>query len=392
MAWRQALRRVLERVLGAENDHQRLVVTLLASIWLLACLIADVVTRRNDVTFVVLFAVAPLIASTAAEWPVVAGFAAAAVTLTLLSPLVDTGLTSNSAAYAVRIVDVVLVSAAAVVIAAVRSARERQLARVTAVAAAAQEALLPSLFDTFEGLRVATRYRSATQAALVGGDFYDAVQLPGRVRVIVGDVRGKGLPSVAHAARAIRAFRLFAGSAPNVASVAHGMSGYLHPFLGDEDFVTAVVVEAEEDGTLHAVSCGHPEPILLTAQGVTTLRAAGAPPLGLPERFGLPVDLTACSATWSVGDRLLLCTDGLTEARAPSGALMPIQRITGALAADDIDTALDALVAAVDEHTGGGTVDDLALLLLERDEPLATGERVARGPGHAVTRDSIANR
>ncbi len=146
----------------------------------------------------------------------------------------------------IRLVDVVLVGAAAVGIAYVRVRREQQLARVTTIAETAQRAILPSLPAGTDGLRMAARYLSAAEDAVVGGDLYDCC-LEGYTRVLVGDVRGKGFAAVEQAARVIRAFRQAAAAKQHLPDVASSMHTYLEPFFGPEEFATALLVECSSD-------------------------------------------------------------------------------------------------------------------------------------------------
>jgi sigma-B regulation protein RsbU (phosphoserine phosphatase) len=338
-----------------------------AWLWLLGAVLADAVTGRQDIVLVVLFAVAPLIASAALAWPAVAGLAGVAIGLAAASPAWNVG--TNTVQQVVRAVDVAIISLAAVSIAAVRERRERRLSAVSAVATAAQHAVLPSLPEQLGPLRLACSYRSATEEAMVGGDLYDAIEVGDRVRVIVGDVRGKGLDAVSQASRAIRAFRQYAGSEPSLPAVAAAMSAHLAPFFAGEEFVTAALAETDGDGRLAVVLCGHPPPAVATAGAeVRWLPEADGPPLGIAERLGLDCGYRAHTVAWAPGDRVLLYTDGLSEARDASGRFLPRERVTAALGSADPEQVVKELLEAVDAYIpDGGHHDDLALVVLQYD-------------------------
>ncbi len=250
----------------------------------------------------------------------------------------------------------------AVVNAAVRRQREARLARMTQVAEVAQEAILPAVPPELGGFAIASRYVSASHDALVGGDLFDAVATTRGVRVLVGDVRGKGLPAVRTAAHTLSAFRQLAGRPElRLVDVAAALDESLQGDLGEEDFVTAVLCELGPLRTLEIVNCGHPAPLLVPAEGevreLTATRAAL--PLGLgadpvPDRYRL-----------SAGDRLLLFTDGLSEARDGHGAFLDLARHAGVLRDPDLQHAVDGLLAAAAQHAGGSLTDDVAVLLVD---------------------------
>ena len=248
----------------------------------------------------------------------------------------------------------------AVVSANVRDKREERLRRMTIIAATAQQALLSSLPSSVGDLDLAARYVSATAAAQVGGDLYEVTSTPYGVRLIVGDVRGKGLEAVQVAATVLSAFRHAAVSEPDLADLARGMDGVLRRLIGDEDFVTAVVAEVGPGG-LTLVNCGHPAPLLLVGSSVTALEAAQpSPPLGLG------ADPEPSTHPWPPGARLLLFTDGLVEARDRRGRFFPLAEHAPALASGDLEEALDRLVGALRAHADDHLGDDLALVLAER--------------------------
>lgn len=88
---------------------------------------------------------------------------------------------------------------ASLVVTRLRQRQQQKLARARAVAKVAHRILLAEVPETLDGVQVAVSYSSATRDALVGGDFYEAVQCHAGVRAVVGDVQGKGLNAVERA-------------------------------------------------------------------------------------------------------------------------------------------------------------------------------------------------
>ena len=114
------------------------------------------------------------------------------------------------AATLVVLVNVAATAAATGIASAVATARERQAARIAELArlaTIAQQAVLRPLGPRVGSLAVAGRYISATAAADIGGDLYEALDTPYGVRVIIGDVRGKGLDAVRTASIVLGAYR-----------------------------------------------------------------------------------------------------------------------------------------------------------------------------------------
>ena len=273
--------------------------------------------------------------------------------------------TFGQAQHNVRVLNVLLVSAAAVTIAAVRVHRERRLEQVTEIAEAAQRAILPVLPQQAGDVLIASRYRSAAHGALVGGDLYDCYHSEAHIRLLIGDVRGKGIAGVEQAARVIRAFRQSAALRGTLVEVAHEMDDYLAGFFGDEEFVTALLVEVSGPGELTLLDAGHPPPQLVRAGGGSTLvELPAGPPLGL----GLgPAEYASATVRWGPGDRMLMYTDGLSEARDAAGRFMALTSLVPHLRdAGTLDGALDQLLEDVAGHVPRGRLeDDLALVLLQ---------------------------
>lgn len=247
------------------------------------------------------------------------------------------------------------------------------LADVTLVADAAQRAILAPPPPRAGPVALAARYRSASTAAQVGGDLYEVVTGPTSVRLLVGDVRGKGLGAVRTATIVLGEFRAAAAGTDDVAHVASEIDRRILPYLtNSEDFVTALLVDIRDDGTFDVVSCGHPPPVVLPASGlVVPLVMEHSPPLGL----GIGIDPTPVHGRLAPGDRMLLFTDGLIEARARDGRFVDPEPFLAEMGGRDLDDALDGLLQSLTRATGHALEDDLALVLACYD-PVDDPDRV----------------
>lgn len=330
----------------------------LAASTLVLLVLIDIITERA-ITLSPLFALAPLIACAVLAAVRTALFAVAAFAAVIGSGLWNDN--AGSAQHVVRLVDVALIGAVAVAIAVVRVRRERQLGRVTALAEVAQRAVLPVLPAHARRTDIAVRYQAAGQDALIGGDLYDCYHSRTHTRFLLGDVRGKGIGAVEQAARVIRAFRQAAAIQTSLDAVAEDISSYLVPFFAEEEFVTALLVDTTDPGHLRLVSAGHPPPLLVHPGGECEFLETDANlPLGLGDHY------VSHDFAWATGDRLLLYTDGVSEARDSAGAFLDLRRLGPLLVGLSMEATLDRLMDAVRRHTARGDLgDDVAVLLLE---------------------------
>ncbi|MZF88602.1 PP2C family protein-serine/threonine phosphatase [Streptomyces sp. SID5643] len=272
-----------------------------------------------------------------------------------------------------------------------RGRRERVLAAVRSVAETAQHALLKPVPARVGPFQAAVRYSAAAAEARIGGDLYALIPTPHGVRLIVGDVRGKGLPAVGTAALVLGVFREAAHDEPDLLAVVERIERSLARNLGRDDFVTAVVAGYPRDGHLEVVNCGHAPPLLVSASGSISVVEPPhpAPPLGLRALAGDPPVLQ--TLPFADGDQLLLYTDGVTEARDGDRAFYPLSEGLERHVSHEPARTLDALHDELLAHVGGRLHDDAALLLIRK--PVA-GRAVAPGAGHpgptAATRASEA--
>jgi serine phosphatase RsbU (regulator of sigma subunit) len=306
------------------------------------------------------FALAPIIASTTLgvrRTALVAGLAvAASVLVGLAEQPVDL------TAWLLRAALCAVISAIAVLSAARRIRRERELTQMTAIAAAAQQAVLGTLPTSLGPTRLAARHVSATANALIGGDLYEAVSSPFGVRMIVGDVKGKGLGAVQLAATVLGAFRQGAATQPDLTRLVLAIDAVVSAVSSDEDFVTAVLVQVGHDEHVDLVCCGHHPPLMVRPDGAAEI--VDTEDENTP--FGLGPQPLVVRVRWPAGTRMLVYTDGLVEARDAAGRFFPLAEHAADLSKGSLDQALDRLVAELLRHSGRRLHDDMAVLLVER--------------------------
>ncbi|MEU9002912.1 PP2C family protein-serine/threonine phosphatase [Streptomyces sp. NPDC048551] len=276
----------------------------------------------------------------------------------------------------------------------VRRGGER-LASARGIAEAAQRAVLPTPAERIAGLHVFARYEAAQADAFIGGDLYAVQDTPYGVRLVVGDVRGKGLGAVEAVAVVLGAFREAAETEPTLEALAQRLERALaregvrrDSLDAVEGFTTCVLGEVPAGaGVLRLLNRGHPEPLLLRADGGLAVLAPPEPalPLGLGELSAGPPDRVG-EWPFPEGGILLLFTDGLTEARDASGAFYdPAARLRGRVFPGPGEV-LSALSSDVRRHTGGGATDDMALLAVGRP---GRGQPERRRTVPVVPRDEV---
>ncbi|RNG23122.1 PP2C family protein-serine/threonine phosphatase [Streptomyces botrytidirepellens] len=319
------------------------------------------------------FAAAPLVA--ASLFPLRQTIITTVLALTAVCLLAELHGVRDPTQAATEIATVATVALLALVINRVVRRGDRRLASARGIAEAAQRAVLPVPPARIAGLDVAARYVAAERYAAIGGDLYAVQDTPHGVRLIVGDVRGKGLQAVEVVAVLIGAFR----EAAEQEATLEGLAGRLERALrregarqradleAFEGFTTAVLGEIPRgDSTLRLINRGHPAPLLLPGDGaVRRLEPeTAALPLGMGELGAWPDRVT--ELRFPEDATLLLFTDGVTEARDRHGTFyVPEERLRGRRFTGP-GGLLDALVEDVALHAGGETSDDMALLAVRR--------------------------
>lgn len=265
---------------------------------------------------------------------------------------------------------VILVTAISIASAFHQERTDLDLIGVRAVADLAQDVILRPLPARAGQVSLAARCVTGDAYSHLGGDFYEAVATGPLLRLVMGDVQGHGRSAVRIMALALGIFREAAWRERGIADVAAAMDYRLCHELGDEQFVTAVLVEIDTDaGHATVVCCGHPPPLLLTALGAAqACPEAASPPLGLG--LGRWPGIRQV-VPFKPGYSLLLYTDGVSEARDALGRFFPLLERA---VLESPDALVGSLVSQAQDHARGGSRDDMAILVAHHEElPLAPG-------------------
>ena len=201
----------------------------------------------------------------------------------------------------------------------------------------------------------------------VGGDSFDYAINGSTMDLLVIDSVGHGLPAAVLASVAISAYRHARRNGLDLPEMAVEIDAAIAGQIGGSQFATAVLCRLDIDsGRLRWINAGHPEPLIV--RGASLVRAPVCPPsrpLGLQECK--PV---SCEARLEPGDRVLLYTDGITEARSPEGEFFGEQRLAdfisaAAAAGDPAPETVRRLIRHVLEHQAGQLQDDASIVVLE---------------------------
>ncbi|TMR03836.1 serine/threonine-protein phosphatase [Actinomadura soli] len=214
----------------------------------------------------------------------------------------------------------------------------------------------------------------------LGGDTFDYALAGNTVHLAIFDAMGHDTTAGLTSSLAIAACRNSRLHGANLVETGRAIEEVLLDQDGDGRFVTALLMELElRSGVVSWVSHGHPAPVVIRAgRWVTTLECRPGAPLGT----GLGVDPELCSEQLQPGDRVLLYTDGIVEARDPDKREFGLERFTDFIIKREADglpvpETLRRLVRSILEHHAGRLADDATVLLLEWHGPEETKDPMA---------------
>ncbi|GEM_PF-1874656 len=247
-----------------------------------------------------------------------------------------------------------------------RTELQESYAQQRSIAETLQKAFLPDLRPRIDNFEIAHRYLPAQSEALVGGDFYDVIELAeGILGIVIGDVSGKGIGATMHTAMARFMIRGIALQEPDPSVVLRRLNDAVAQAVHSEVFITLFygVLDTTTNKLTYA-NAGHELPLLLRCDtgDCVRLESTGQP-------MGIFPNAVYESRTIELadGDALILYTDGITEARHEKrffgyAGLETSVADARSLQADDM---ANAIMARVKDFTGGGLGDDAALVVIK---------------------------
>ncbi len=226
-----------------------------------------------------------------------------------------------------------------------------------------------SMPASLPGVELAHEYRSCSDLARIGGDFYDAFVAPGgRVCFMLGDVSGKGVEAARLSQLSRNTLHAFATEDQAPQDVLRRANDALEQQLADDRFVTAVFGCLEPaTGRLTLAAAGHPPPVVCSLSSCYEHIPSVGPPLGAfaGATYGTS-ELTLLPA-----DTVVVYSDGLLDARRhgePFGEER-IREVMEAASPDGPRAIVRALMAAVEAHSGGRASDDIAVFAIRWPGP-----------------------
>ena len=241
------------------------------------------------------------------------------------------------------------------------AAERRELAEALKI----QQRLLPQQVPQIDGWEIAASWQPASG---VGGDCFDAIRFSdSRLALSIADVVGKGIPAALLMSNLQAAVRAFASEAAEPQALCHQVNRILCGNIAEGRFISFFycVLDAPT-GVLTYTNAGHYLPMLVRADGSVERLGEGGPVLGVLA----DADYGQAHVSLGAGDRVVLFTDGLTEARDGGDDEFGETRLLDAAVLHRACSApaLQARLAdAVASFTGGRLQDDATLIVLAAD-------------------------
>jgi serine phosphatase RsbU (regulator of sigma subunit) len=232
------------------------------------------------------------------------------------------------------------------------------------IAATIQRQIIPQNLPEFPYVRLGARTVPCTG---IGGDFYDVIPVAGGFAAIVGDVCGKGVPAALLGAMAQGMFHAQMTSGASLVDAVQCLNSFIVERAPGEKYVTLAALRYSESNgeaaQIELVNGGHVSPLIVRANGQVETIEEGDPPVGLFGfvRFhGVPIELRA-------GDRILLLTDGITEAEDLGGTQFGTAEMHQYLSEPN---AVEALFQALEQFcVGTRPQDDQTILTIDCVQP-----------------------
>jgi sigma-B regulation protein RsbU (phosphoserine phosphatase) len=230
-----------------------------------------------------------------------------------------------------------------------------------------QEGFLPDGIPQIRGCKIAGAWQPAR---LVGGDYYDVLKFDEDTAALcIADVVGKGMPAALLMSNLQAAVRSSAEAAVRPDEFCKKVNHIIWSNIGSGRFITFFycVLDAA-NRTLGYTNAGHCPPVLLHQDGTYDRLRAGGAVLGAFSDWEYEYEQVEVRS----GDRIVLFTDGVSEARTAEGEEFGEERLVGLLLENVNETAAglqSRILSAVSDFTGGDFQDDATLLVVSVEDP-----------------------
>ncbi len=226
-----------------------------------------------------------------------------------------------------------------------------------------QQGLLPPALPKTGWFRAAGSSIPSTQ---VGGDYFDVRHVsPHLWAAVVADVSGKGVSSALLASLLQGTFLMCSGDPADIESILSRLNAFLLERTRGEKYATLFYCTLDETGLLSYSNAGHPAPFLVGRDGRLRKLHTSGMPVGMIE----DAPFQTVQAQLEPGDKIVIFSDGLTEAENAEGQFFDAERLRVCLrdnAARDATAMHAALLTAIDRFADGGAVrDDITALVIE---------------------------
>ncbi|MFD3520061.1 PP2C family protein-serine/threonine phosphatase [Streptomyces sp. NPDC058653] len=311
------------------------------------------------------------------------------ITISLVSAVANT---HGVVADFLQVFEVLIAAGFALALRRMLDSQSERFSLVRSAAEKLQRALLPPLPKIVGPMTVACRYEAAYAEARIGGDLYAVEETPFGLRLLIADVRGKGLGAVSAVSVIVGAFRERAESEADLTglaerldrAVARSVGVHSDPFTAEaaESFATALLVEISRRGTpVRLLNCGHPPPYLLRNGVLHPLDTGEAsPPLGMRD-LAPGTGGGIHSYDFPLGATLLCVTDGVTEARNAEGSFYDPCEDLRPPSDRDPERLIGELFDSIGRWTDGERDDDMAVVAVARHPVDATPRRMRAAGG-----------
>ncbi|MBI5848945.1 MAG: SpoIIE family protein phosphatase [Nitrospirae bacterium] len=242
------------------------------------------------------------------------------------------------------------------------SLEKERLKQELELAATIQRSFLPPLPVYEKGIMRVSGF--TLPAKHVGGDLYDfAEPVPGKIGVLIGDISGKGVSAALFMAKVISDFRYQMHGVDDPGVVMSSLNRQMSDTPRGM-FLTAMYAVADmQTGSVKVSVAGHPPFLWITATEVKVMDLEGGPPVGIME-----IDYPTSQLTLAPGDRLIMVTDGVFDAKNSEGKRLGFEEIVAfAIRNRQDDRLTERIVDFVGSFTGDADrADDLTIVELRR--------------------------